>query len=75
MQSKSLIKRKGNERKTHYFYPNKESYYDYNCNLFAEEIKSVKKEWYEVFNPLIEREENRIEKPSELVAVDDSNFQ
>lgn len=64
-----------NSRKTHYFYPKKKFYEDYNCNLFVDEIDRIKKDWEDIFKPLIERESKRIEKPQELVAADDLNFQ
>lgn len=63
-----------NSRRTHYFYPQKHSYSDYNCNLFVNEIQTIKDYWNDTFKGLIERELSRIERPKQLVAADDYNF-
>lgn len=63
-----------NNRKTHYFFPKKNFYTDYNCNLFISEINSIKDYWRNTYNKLIMREKNRIAKPKHLVAADDYNF-
>ena len=34
-----------NSRKGHYFYPAKEQYLDYNCNIFLNEIDGIKSDW------------------------------
>ncbi len=63
-----------NNRLDHYFYPAKNKYLDYNCNIFLEEIKDIKVDWYNTYKGLIQREQERIVKPKELVAADDDNF-
>lgn len=63
-----------NSRETHYFFPKKRNYSDYNCNVIIDEIKSIKDEWYNTFKGLIQREQERIQKPKKLVAADDYNF-
>jgi len=63
-----------NSRKTHYFFPKKRNYSDYNCNVIIDEINRIKNEWYNTFKGLIQREQERIQKPKELVAADDDNF-
>lgn len=63
-----------NSRKSHYFYPAKVAYLDYNCNVFLEEIKDLKEDWYNTYKGLIQREQERIVKPKEVVPADDFNF-
>ena len=63
-----------NSRRSHYFYPAKYGRSDYNCNLFLDEIDNIRKDWTDTFRPLIKREVERIKKPKQLVAADDSNF-
>ena len=63
-----------NKRCRHYFYPAKISYLDYNCNIFLDEIKDIKFDWYNTYKGLIQREQERIKKPKELVPADDYNF-
>lgn len=55
-----------NARRTHYFFPKKFDYYDYNCNLIVDDIKTILHDWNERQYPLIQREISRIIKP-ELV--------
>lgn len=64
-----------NSRKTHYFYPQKFDYMDYNCNIYVSAIHAIKEDWLRIFKGLIERELNRIEKPRQVVPADDYNFQ
>ena len=63
-----------NKRQSHYFYPVKSSYLDYNCNMFLNEIKSIKDYWHNTYKGLIQREQERIVKPKEVVPADDYNF-
>lgn len=63
-----------NSRKTHYFYPNKQKYFDYNCNIFGNEINKIKEDWNKKFKGLIQREQNRVPSPKNLVPADDDNF-
>lgn len=63
-----------NARKSHYFYPAKYDRSDYNCNIFIDEIEQIRKDWTEIFKPLIDREIARIEKPRKVVAADDYNY-
>lgn len=63
-----------NSRLSHYFYPAKKAYLDYNCNIFLKEIKDIKADWYNTYKDLIQREQERIVKPKEVVAADDYNF-
>ena len=63
-----------NSRKGHYFYPAKEQYLDYNCNIFLNEIDGIKSDWANTYKGLIQREQDRIVKPKEVVAADDYNF-
>lgn len=63
-----------NKRQSHYFYPAKKEYSDYNCNIFLEEIKAIESDWRNTYKGLILREQERIEKPKQLVAADDDNF-
>ncbi|MDE5978074.1 MAG: hypothetical protein K2G70_06410 [Turicibacter sp.] len=63
-----------NKRHHHYFYPAKKAYLDYNCNIFLGEIKDIKSDWYNTYKALIQREQERIKKPKEVVPADDYNF-
>lgn len=63
-----------NSRRSHYFYPAKKAYLEYNCNIFLKEIKDIKGDWYNTYKGLIQREQDRIEKPKEVVAADDFNL-
>lgn len=63
-----------NTRLNHYFYPAKKEYLDYNCNIFLGEIKDIKADWFNTYKGLIQREQERIVKPKEVVPADDFNF-
>ena len=63
-----------NRRHTHYFRPAKVHKEDYNCNVFLAKIESIKADWNNTFKGLIQREQERIKKPKQLVAADDANF-
>ena len=63
-----------NGRKTHYFRPAKRHRRDYNCNIFSDEIESIKSDWSNIFKGVIQREQARVKEPKELVAADDENF-
>lgn len=41
------------KRKTHYFYPSKKEYLDYNCNIFKKELAEIKSLWLNDFKPMI----------------------
>lgn len=47
---KVLAKRTG-----HYFTPVKKSFYDFNCNIFFEEVTNIKKDWSNEYRPIIDR--------------------
>jgi hypothetical protein len=63
-----------NSRRTHYFYPAKYYYDDYNCNIFMEEICQLKKYWNKQFCPMIKSELEKMEKPKELPPGDYDNY-
>lgn len=64
-----------NSRNGHYFYPKKVYYNEYNCNVFVDEIKEIKKYWENHFKPIIKDSYNRIKKPSKLCPGDYDNLQ
>ncbi|MBR6738013.1 MAG: hypothetical protein IKL82_06650 [Clostridia bacterium] len=64
-----------NSRNWHYFYPKKVYYNEYNCNVFVDEIKEIKKYWENHFKPIIKDSYNRIKKPSKLCPGDYDNLQ
>ena len=55
-----------NARQTHYFYPQKNDYYDYHCNKFEAEIYKIKEYWEKHFKPLIKYAKQKVKKPKEL---------
>ena len=63
-----------NSRRTHYFYPAKAEYTDYNVNIFFTEIKNIKNDWHSTYKSLIQREKARIERPEKVIPADDYNF-
>ena len=64
-----------NARKSHYFYPKKIAYGNYNCNIFIEEISDIQKYWETQFKPIIAESIKRIKKPRELCPGDYYNLQ
>lgn len=42
------------KRKTHYFYPTKRNYSDYNCNIFRSEIAEIKSKWKNEHKPIVD---------------------
>lgn len=64
-----------NARNTHYFYPKKYSYNDYNCNVFLNEIKDIRDYWSKQFLPLIKEAIEKINKPKQYYPGDYDNFQ
>ena len=64
-----------NNRKTHYFYPKKYRYIDYNCNIFIEEINDINSYWTKQFLPLINDAINKINKPQQVCPGDYYNLQ
>lgn len=64
-----------NKRRSHYFHPAKNSYSDYCCNSFVDELKDIQKNWKEVFKPLIDIAIKKIEKPRQLYPGDYLNLQ
>lgn len=71
--SESVIKTI-NTRKTHYFYPRKNEYYDYNCNVFETMISDIKDYWSNHYQSLIITAKNRIEKPKKENISDNMLF-
>ena len=71
--SESVIKTI-NARKTHYFYPRKNEYYDYNCNVFETMINDIKDYWNNHYQSLITIAKNRIEKPKKENISDNMLF-
>lgn len=63
-----------NSRHSHYFYPAKVEYLDYNINIFFEKIKDIKAEWDNTYKGLIQREQERVIKPKKVVPADDYNL-
>lgn len=63
-----------NSRKTHYFYPRKSKYHDYNCNVFETMIQSIKEYWDNHYKDLIIFANNRIEKPDPLIPAGNDAF-
>lgn len=63
-----------NARHTHYFYPKKNEYYDYCCNLFADRIKDIQRYWEIHYKKIIEYAKERIEKPKKLGIGDNMLF-
>lgn len=59
-----------NNRKSHYFHPYKNKYYDYKCNVFVQTINSLKQDWHEHFKPLIDIAKNRVRKPQKVEISD-----
>lgn len=55
-----------NGRHTHYFHPKKDKYNSYYCNLFVDEIMSIKEDWHK-FETLISIAKNQIPKPTNTV--------
>ena len=51
------------KRNSHYFYPRKSNYADYNCNVLIAELKSIKKNWNEQYSKLIQREVDALKSP------------
>lgn len=62
------------KRNSHYFYPRKSSYGDYNCNVFIYELENIKKNWNEQYSKLIQREVETLKKPREVSPGDNENF-
>lgn len=60
-----------NNRNSHYFYPNKKLYEEYNCNLFRDEIIHIKQMWEEDFNPIIQVALAKIKSKSYVPGDDD----
>ena len=63
-----------NARKTHYFYPRKNEYYDYCCNVFEAKINEIRDYWNNHYKFLISYSNSRIEKPSKLTTADNALF-
>ena len=61
-------------RKTHYFYPRKNEYYDYNCNVFETMINDIKDYWNNHYQSLIVIAKDRIEKPEPLIPAGNDAF-
>lgn len=59
-----------NARQTHYFYPKKNEYYDYYCNMFADRIKEIRNYWEQHYKQLITYARKRVEKPKKLTPGD-----
>ena len=64
-----------NARRTHYFFPKKFYYDDYNCNVFLKEINDIKKYWIDQFLPLIKESIDKVNKPKKLSPGDYYNLQ
>ncbi len=64
-----------NARKTHYFFPKKFYYDDYNCNIFIKEICDIKSYWLDQFLPFIKEAVNKVNKPQSVCPGDYYNFQ
>lgn len=64
-----------NARRTHYFFPKKFYYNDYNCNVFIEEINEIKAYWNDQFLPLINEAIEKVNKPEEVCPGDYYNLQ
>lgn len=62
-----------NNRKTHYFYPYRQKYYDYSCNYIREEFSSLKSMWQYEFKPIIDAAIEKIES-MKFGPGDDYNF-
>ena len=64
-----------NNRRTHYFYPKKIRYENYNIAYFHNTIEEIEEEWKGTYYPLIEREVERIKKEGyDLTVADDYHF-
>ena len=56
-QQKEVI----SKRTSHYFYPTKVKYLDYNCNYFKEVIKNLREEWIKEHKPIVDNAIAQIE--------------
>lgn len=63
-----------NRRRTHYFYPKKNEYYDYCCNVFADKIRDIQNYWEKHYKRLIVYARKRIAKPKKLTPGDNELF-
>lgn len=54
-----------NSRQTHYFYPKKNEYYDYMCNIFNAKLDQLSDYWENHYKDLIRYAEKRIKRPIE----------
>lgn len=61
--------------RSHYFYPAKERYFDYNCNVIVREFKALHSTWNTQYKPMVERELERVEQPQQFVVGSDYNMQ
>lgn len=52
-----------NKRQTHYFYPKKNDYCDYMCNVFNDRLDKLTEYWNAHYKKLIKYAKNRIKKP------------
>lgn len=52
-----------NSRQTHYFYPRKDEYHDYNCNVFESMIDDLREYWTNYYKSLIVYANDKIERP------------
>lgn len=64
-----------NARRTHYFFPKKFYYDDYNCNVFLKEISDIKEYWINQFLPLIKEAIEKVNKPYKVSPGDYDNLQ
>lgn len=63
-----------NSRKTHYFYPRKNNYNDYNCNVFETMIQDVESYWETHYKDLILFANEKIEKPKPEIPAGNDLF-
>lgn len=63
-----------NSRKTHYFYPRKNNYNDYNCNVFEKKIQDIKEYWEQHYKDIISFANRRIKKPKPVSIGDNMHF-